>query len=363
MYLNIIFILMVLTASQDLFQFSERKVSRYVIGYWVIISILILLSSLRWERGTDWDTYYLFYDELNAITIDGYMEPGFSLFTSINKIIFSSYTCHLFFMAVLTIGLVARTILRYSVFPFISLLVWYSMSLANLFPVRQTIAIALLVYASKYIIDKKKWHFVAMLCLAVSFHYSALIFGFAYYIFHKQYSRSFLIITLLIAIGVGVIAGSRITNILYTIGGPLVQAKLEFYMEANSDNSFGSAYSVQEILFRGIVNRSLLFVIPLLVLDKRRRGDTIFNGFFNLYYCAFMLFVLVVPLSPALGRVVTYYDYSQFFIIPYLLTIPFNRRSLCIVYLLICLYCFLRFNGVVQNYEDEYIPYKSIFSI
>lgn len=363
MYLNVIFVLLVLLASQDVFRFSEKNKLQYLIGYWTIICIWVLLSSLRWERGTDWDTYYWFYDSFDSITVDSYMEVGFCLFTSINKVVFSSYTFHLFLMAVLAIGCIAKTILKYSVFPFLSLLVWYSMSLANLFSVRQTIAIALLVYASKYIIERKKWPFIVMLCLATSFHYSALVFGMAYYIFHRQYTRSFLMITLLIAIVGGIIAGNKIADILYMIGGPFVQNKLEFYMETNSDNNFGSVYSAQEILLRGIINRSLLFVIPLLFLEKRRKTDTIFNGFFNLYYWAFMLFVLVVPLSPALGRVVTYYDYSQFFIIPYLFTMPFNRRSLCLLYLVISLYCFLRFNGVVQNYRDEYIPYKSIFSI
>lgn len=363
MYLNIIFIFLALTVGLDLVRQPKNKTNRYIIGYWTIICLFILISSLRWERGTDWDTYYLFYNGFDTITIDGYMEPGFCLFTSINKTIISSYTWHLFLMAIMAIVLVGKTILKYSVFPFMSLLVWYSMSLANIFPVRQTIAIALLIYSTKYIIERKKWCFVAILCLAMSFHYSAIIFGMAYYIFHKKITRSFLIITLLITIVGGIIGGSQISNILYKLGGPLIQSKLEYYMETNSDNNFGSAYSAQEILFRGIINRSFLFFIPLLFLENRRKVDSILNGFFNLYYWGFILFVLFVPLSPALGRIVAYYDYSQFFIVSYIFTIPFNKRSLFFVYLAVCLYCFMRFNGVVQNYKDEYIPYKSIITV
>lgn len=363
MYLNIIFSLFAISAVIDVLRSSKIKGFRYINLYWGSVFILILLSSLRWERGTDWDTYYLFYNGFNAITIDSYMEPGFSLFTSVNKAVFPFYTFQLFAMAVIAIGCTASTILKYSVFPFVSLLVWFSMSLANIFPVRQTIAVALLIYASRYIINRQKYRFIAMLCIAATFHYSALVFGLAYYLFHQQYSRRFLVITLLTAIVVSFVAESLVSNVLYTVGGQFFQNKLEYYMETNADNDFGSAYSAQEVLIRGIINRSLLFIIPLLFLEKKRCVDSVFNGFFNLYYFAFMLFVLVVPISPVLGRFTSYYDYSQFFIIPYFFVIPFTRKSLYIICFLVCTYCLLRFNGVVQNYRDEYIPYKSIFSI
>lgn len=363
MYLGILFSLFVLASWQNVFHSSTIRSSRNIIFYWLCILILISLSSLRWERGTDWESYYFFYYGFDAITMDSYMEPGFNLFTSINKAIAPFYTFQLFMMAILSICCIAVTIYKYSIFPFISLLVWFSMSLANLFPVRQTIAVALLVYASKYIINKEKYKFIVILCIAISFHYSALVYSAAYYLFHKHYSRYCLIIMLFIGIVIAIMLESFVSNILYTFGGDFFQERLSYYIETSSDENFGSAYSPQEVLFRGIANRSLLFVIPILFLEKKRQSDVVFNGFFNLYCFAFVLFVLLVPISPVLGRLATYYDYAQFFLIPYFFLIPFSRKSLYFIFFLIILYCMIRFNGVVQNYKDEYIPYKSVFSI
>lgn len=361
MYLYIIFVLFALLAGLNVFNLVSCVRLRYI--YCMCIIVLIAFSCLRWERGTDWEAYYLFYREFNSITIDGYMEPGFNLLTSFNKIFAPWYTFHLFIMALVAIGCIAVTIQKYSVYPFVSLLVWFTMTLSNLFPVRQTIAIAVLVYASKFIINKNKYKFIIFLCIAISFHYSAVIFGLAYYLFYRRYSQKTLILTLLIGVIFAIIAESLVSNIIYTLGGDFFQEKLAYYMEANAENSFGSAYSAKEILFRGIVNRSLLFVIPLVFLEKKRQSDVIFNGFFNLYYFAFLVFVLMVPLSPVLGRLASYYDYSQFFIIPYFFKIPFTRKSLYVIYFIVLTYCTMRFNGVVQNYKDEYIPYKSVFSI
>lgn len=361
MYLYVIFVVFGFLAGLNVFNFISISRLRYV--YVVCIITLILFSCLRWERGTDWETYLIFYREFHSITIDSYMEPGFNLFTSINKAIIPFYTFHLTAMAIIAIGCVAATIRKYSIFPFLSLLVWLSMMLANLFPVRQTIAVAILIYASKFIINREKKKFIIALCIAMSFHYSAVVFGIAYLLFHKHYSRRFFIVILLISIVIAIVSESLISNILYSIGGEFFQEKLSYYMEANADNNFGSAYTAREILFRGIANRSLLFIIPLFFLERRRQSDTIFNGFFNLYYFAFILFVLLVPLSPVLGRLASYYDYSQIFIIPYFFKIPFTRKSLYIIYFIVLAYCAVRFNGVVQNYKEEYIPYKSIFSI
>ena len=170
-------------------------------------------------------------------------------------------------------------------------------------------------------------------------------------------------LSVLFSIFVSIAMENLVSSMLYIVGGDFFQVKLSYYIGENSDNTFGSAYSAHEILLKGIANRSLLFFVPLLFLEKKRQTDVLLNGFFNLYSFAFILFVLLVPISPVLGRLATYYDYSQFFLIPYFFKIPFTRKSLYIIFFLVIVYCVIRFNGVVQNYKSEYIPYTSIFSV
>ena len=73
--------------------------------------------------------------------------------------------------------------------------------------------------------------------------------------------------------------------------------------------------------------------------------------------------VLAVPLSPALGRIASYSNIFQLFLFPYILLLGKDRRNQIVLFILIGLYFLIRLNGVISNYIDLYVPYKSIFDI
>ena len=54
---------------------------------------------------------------------------------------------------------------------------------------------------------------------------------------------------------------------------------------------------------------------------------------------------------------------AQIMLLPYIFTMRMNRGTVYIIVSLLIIYFFIRFNGIVMNYYDVYIPYKFCFFI
>lgn len=79
-----------------------------------------------------------------------------------------------------------------------------------------------------------------------------------------------------------------------------------------------------------------------------------------MYFYSFIVFIAVTPLSVALGRLTTYTDMSQLFLLPYIFNLKATSTSKTILMLIIISYLAVRFNGVIFNYRDLYIPYHCV---
>lgn len=362
MYLYLILSFLAVVSFLELAKFRIKGNHHfYKATYWGIIVIIIFLSTFRWENGTDWKPYYDYFTLAGLFPENGYMEPGYTWLCYINYQLTGSYTFHLGIMALLCILPVAKRIRQYSPFPFFSLFIWFCVGFAHLFPVRQTIAISLFVFAWKYIIERKCWRYLIIIAIAASFHYTVLVTIPVYFLWKKHFSAKFFLYFLGAVFVFSLTSSQVLSNLFYTLGGSLFEQKLSSYME-NSEETFGAAYSPMQILVRGCLNRSLYLFIPLLFLNKRRNTDTFMNGIFNMYFYSFILFLCTVPLSVALGRLATYTNMAQLFLMPYLLTVKMNKGTAYIIIVVLMLYFLIRFNGVVNNYYELYIPYHFCFS-
>ena len=359
MYLYIIFILLAISSIIEILNFTIKQIPNLnKILYWIFVFIFFVLSTFRWENGTDWDTYLQYFHWLNEITCIGYMEPGFTLLTSINSVLFN-YTTQLGCVAFLSIIPIAWKYNKISPYPLFTLLIWYSTTFANIFPVRQSIAIALFVTSWKFIEEKKLKSFIGIILLAATFHITVLITIPIYFLWHKKFTSSTLIYSIIIISAFSIVGDKIISNILLIVGGDLVKQKLEFYLE-NSNENFGSAYSPTQVLIRGIINRSFIFFPLLFLLKGIRFTNEKLNSYINIYFFSFVLFLLVSPLSIALGRLCMYSDIIQAILIPYIFTGNTTRENKSILFVLIIAYFLIRFKGIIFNYQDLYIPYNFV---
>lgn len=144
---------------------------------------LWFISSFRYQIGTDYDTYMKVYEFNNP---DGaYLllkEPTFGfLVWSLNELGFSSQMFFLTYETILIIFLyvgirwfakndrqVMLVLLCYTFFP---RAYWNSMN-----QIRQGVSIAILLFASRYIIEKDFIKYTFWIAVATLFHYSAVLF-------------------------------------------------------------------------------------------------------------------------------------------------------------------------------------------
>ncbi len=363
MYLYLIFGLLVIIAF--LFDIvSQKRDGAYRAVFLGIIMLFFCISVCRWAVGPDWLSYLQHFQSIDNPAYQSYLsesfEPGYNLLTAINKQVVPYYTFHLCIVALIIYILVPVTILRFSTYPILSLLVWYSMVIAYIFPVRQNIAAVITLFSVRYIVERRKLLFLLFVAIASSFHYSALIFLPAYWLFHRYISGKQIIVLLLLTIGVSYFSIYVIQSILPFLENGMIGMKIGKYMEVADSHTGGSAYTKTSMLIRGIINRGFLILI-IFLLNKYRKTDKLLNGWSNMAIWAFVLFSLTLPISVPLARVTMYYDLLQMFLIPCLFRLKVTRESKYLIYFVLTMYLFIRFKGVVFNYEELYIPYKSIF--
>jgi len=256
---------------------------------------------------------------------------------------------------------IALKIQKVSPYPFLSLFVWYAISIANIFPVRQSIAVAIFVYSWTYIDARKMSKYLWCVLLATAFHYSAIITIPVYFIWHKHFSKKMLFLVIGITFVISLGFSELVLNFLSNVGWVFAE-KIERYA-SRSDESFGSMYSPREALIRGIINRSFFFVFSILLFDKFRRRYSYLNGAINMYWYSMLIFLITTPISVALSRLATYTNISQVIIVPFVFRLKMPLTSKILMLAIILFYFFLRFRGVVDNYYDLYVPYHFVTGI
>lgn len=361
MYLYILFFIISGLSLIEISNIKIKQIPNFSLKiYSLIVFILIAISTFRWENGTDWDSYYTYFRNLNRVTCFDYMEPGFTLLSSINSVFFN-YTTQLGCIAILSILPISIRIFKLSPYPIYSLFIWYCVNMANIFPVRQTIAVAIFVYSWKHIERRELKKFLIYVFLASTFHITAIVTIPIYFIWNKFLNLKKYILTIILFIVLGLLFKEAMIKLLFIIGGNSFADKLDFYINFNSQNSFGSIYTPEQILFRGIINRTITLLLPIFLLNKYRSSNNTINAIFNMYLYSFIIFVVVTPLSPALGRLTVYSDIAQILIFTYLFTLKMNLANRLILGILLITYLLFRFYGVVNNYYDLYVPYNFVF--
>ena len=361
MYLYIIFFLILFTVLVEISQ-NRKKIKNQTnsVIYISFILLLLLLSSIRWENGTDWDSYLRIWEIYDSPTFIGEMEIGFIFLTSLNHWFINHYTFHLCIMAIICIIPVSIINYKYSPYPLFSLFIWYVCNFAHIFNVRQTIAISIIFCTIPFILKRRRNKYILLIILATLFHKTAIIALPIYWLWNIKLKKNQYVIIILVCSLVSIYLSNLFSIILRTLGGGIFETQLNYYLNEGS-NTFGQEFSPIQILVRGIINRSFILIIGLYLLDKIRKKSVFINGIVNMYFTGTIMFILFTPLSVALNRLGSYYDFFQILLIPSIFIYKMKKELRLSFFFILSLYLLYRFRGIVMNYEDAYIPYKFFF--
>lgn len=320
---------------------------------------LILLAGLRgYSIGADTPLY------LEAIDYYSIMKPlelirakliypfdfetGYFLLNKVCILFGLGKTEFLFVIAMLIYIPIFGAIKKYSYAPYISILCYFAFGYFtySLGIFRQMIAVSLLIYSSKYIVEKKTIKYLLMVILAMTFHTTAII-GILLYIIYNRFDWRKIVKLVIVIEMIFLTIGRRIVMLIL-----LMFPKYTGYVNGKYDQTGGSYVM---LLFLNII----LFTMCIFEWKSNEKK--------NLTISALVLAVLFQSLGYSmtiLGRVVSYYSIYIIFAIPNLLAkFTYKTRVWITMVLIIFLYILIYLEFAGNRYVTPYYFLLSVRDI
>lgn len=331
-------------------------------------STVILFSTIRWDTGADWESYYFLFTDAEDYWKGKYVEVnriefGYVWLNYIVSILSSNYTYMLLVNALLAIGIKAYFIRKETSIFLIAFFFYYSYYIADIAAVRQFVAMSFILMSSFYIQRKSKIGYFIAILLACSIHYSAIIFLLGYWIFWLKTSPKYLYIILGISFVIGFfnVTGYILDVVLSLIpGGSFIQGKLQGYQEEGLETASGNPY-----VFFALGAAKRLIIMPFFIWRMDYIATVDFNryrGYVNLIIFGNLIYFLFILSIPVMQRLSIYFSFFEIFVWGYFI-LSFKDRPLQItVFIIASLYAGLRLYLQINAYFDAYVPFKTIFS-
>lgn len=341
--------------------FLPLKASQRKGVYVALFFILVLFDGLRWENGTDWQAYY---DMFSNPTLDRYnhIEPAYMEVNRIIRAITSEYTVFLIVHALFLYSVLFSFFKKYSVYPLLSVFLFFTGFLGYQGMNRQYIALAICIIGIPFLLKNQKWKFVLLVITASFFHYSAFLFLVAL-LCKKLFSVKVYVLFLVVAI---VLAQSNFVSFITDIGMSLVFGNIASYFEAYTE--YGWEGTTGSMIIIGYFKRLIVIIPFLLVIKKRTELLTAESVlFFNLYFVGVLLYILFngTSMQIIVGRGVVYFAFFEFVLSPLLVKLYEKRFGKRLLLCLLGVYFFINMITGIHRYDvgnqNPFLPYKSIY--
>lgn len=326
--------------------------------------ILWAFASFRWETGTDWNSYYdtfFYFSEAHVINF----EPGYVTMLSFIREYTSNYTVFLAVFSFLCIFLKFSYFYKYhKEFFFTLVLLFYCYYFADIFAVRQNLAISLTLFSTVFIIKQKPLFFILFVGLATSIHYSSILFFFAYYFYWSKVSdkRFYYLIAFSVVFGLMGIGGLILNLFLKALGlDGFIGAKINNYLNEDSE-VLNTTNNPIVMYLLGVTKRFLLLPIFIYVKNRSEGKFLYFQGYFNLYMIGNVIYFLFAKDLAVFARAAVPFLLFEIFLISYVLFyFKTAKKKMVFVFIIVMFFSWARFSALVNSYYDLYVPYNSIF--
>lgn len=345
--------------------FSDKKstpLSQKKLIIIIYVVIFTLFRGLRWKCGTDWEQYhqvFLLSEWNNIFTFNRYgeeiMEFGYIFTNVLLKSIIPSYTFFLLVTNFFILFSYYKFSFKYTKFPIITFVTLIFCSI--FFPVRQHIAVSIILLSLPYILNRKIFKFTLCIISAMSFHTSAIVFLPIYFI--NKFNIN--IITRISICILATICGKYLKEIFIEIsnfiGWSMISNRLEIYTGITKEENISRSWFGTIIL---IIWLYLFYIFQKKVHIMR---TDYFNLFINMYTIYLLItFTFAIDMQE-LGRLGDYFwpSFSILFacFIGRALYLPIKIYG--IVYAFTIFYLSYKFIGLTHLYPELMFPYKSIF--
>lgn len=334
--------------------------SKRVLSFIAFI-VLVLQVGLRWETGTDWNTYLLHFNSINSFSstspLISYFEFGYNLLVWVTKLFCNEYSFFLIIHALIYYLLIFKSFQRYTPYLFLSLVLFYTLSMGMMGSNRQLIALAICLYSLRYIVENKPVKFFILIFLAINFHVTSIVF-IVYFFINREIKVHLLIIILVVAI---ICSTIRLPVILFSffgnlIGGIAAQKTLIYLQDAKN------VMSEYKLSIVGLFKRMVFLSIFYFNREKISEQLTYYNLMLNGYIIGIAIyFMFASSLLIMVSRGSIFFNIME----PLLLSsqlVLFKKKGnkVIIIGVLLVFSIFFFFQSII-TYPELFLPYKGIF--
>jgi len=311
--------------------------------------ILVLMAGLREGSGTDyWPRYVPIFNQVaHAWPID--TDPGFLALNQIVAAVTSDHQYLFLASALLTISLVYRVVARLSVFPALSIYIYFfgGFYLESFNLMRQWLAIAILMNTIEFLMKGRFARFMVLTLLAATFHPSALVWIAAWPMARLRLNWA---LRTAVTSG-GVIAIALLPELVRTLTVGLAPGYAWYF-----DSNYGERLTFDPY---GLIIAGAALCLSL--VPKFNRGDKYVNVTLNLQGIQIVVLAAAFFLQYAFSRVTYYFAPIQILVVPMVLSSISNpvwrRLAMTVVLAAYALSFYLKF--IVWN-SHGVMPYHSV---
>lgn len=325
----------------------------------ICMLLFLFFFGLRGFVGWDYTAYYpAFLDwnssfsELGLFSRDNEFDIGFSLYVSIIRLFTNNFHVFIFVSALIDLIFLNVIIKRFSLNYALSFALFLAFNLGlEIDLLRNVKSVLLFIVALEYLKSRQPLKYFLLIFVAVTFHWTAVIYLPLYFFLHKKLSRS-IVIAIVIIGNIVFFTGlfsfmSFFSETLTSLGG-VFELKQESYFESG-DFTKGWGFSI------GYFERLFTVIIILIYYEKlvEQRSENIL--FINLYIIYISMFLYLSDLHVLINRFSLFFSCAYWVLIPALLyLLDFQKRRL--FFWAIVVYCILKIlvttNHIYYKYDN-----------
>ncbi len=250
----------------------------------------------------------------------GYVEQGYLFLASLIKVIYNNSVFYCIAMGAISMYLLYKNLNKYCIIPLIGLCDYIGRFLLNrdFTQMRSSLAILLIIWASKYIVERKPLQYFLWVLLAYQFHHMALIAIPMYFFYLLNLTNRKIIIGLIL------------TFILSQTLAGQISDTVELYSQDLNYETYVEGGYVEQAL--GLRNPMIYFQMGILLLftfgeNRLKHLSKYYYLFRSGYFYSTMILIFFCNYTALSGRTSTMFATYEMFILPMLaFAFPKNIR-------------------------------------
>jgi hypothetical protein len=312
---------------------------------------LFLLGGFRWGVGTDWNSYFLHFNENTSLAdfLGSDIKEfayGFTAFSL--KFIFHEYSFFLLFQSALVSFLFLFFLYKYSNGSRVALLLYFLNTIGNIYFVRQTVAAAFFLLTLHYFLSRKELRGFVSFFVGIGFHYTSLALSVLVIFSSKKY----LILALIFLPLLFVFFGEYIVFYL--------SQKISLYFLSSETNEFF------EDNYEGLTAVKLIWCLYLLIVLTFYKISSVktcrSNAYAVYFFCIYIVLFVFGVAVPQLNRLTQYFSIFEQIVVA--LIVGQSKGVLKILLFLFFLILYLiKYHFRISAWPGETDIYNSIFNL